>query len=138
MLKRLFTPQSVAVIGASKRPGKVGYTTVHNLVQAGFAGPLVPVHPDGGELLGLKAYPRLADYPHSIDLALITVPAEKTLDAVRDAIAKKVGAVAVVASGFKESGPEGAKREEELVALCAKGGIRLLGPNCLGLINTQL
>ena len=119
MLKRLFTPQSVAVIGASKKPGKVGYSTVHNLVQAGFAGPLVPVHPDGGELLGLKVYPRLADYPHGIDLALITVPAEKALDAVRDAIAKKVGAVAVVASGFKESSPEGAQREIELVALCA-------------------
>ncbi len=138
MLDKLFTPQSVAIIGASKTPGKVGYSTLHNLVQAGFSGPIVPIHPDGGELLGLQVYKRLADYPHSIDLALITVPAESSLEAVQDAIAKKVGAVVVVASGFKESGPQGAKLENELLALCEKAGVRLLGPNCLGLINTHL
>ncbi|MGI6637906.1 MAG: acetate--CoA ligase family protein [Desulfobulbus sp.] len=138
MLEKLFSPQSVAVIGASKVKGKVGHSTLHNLVQAGFSGPIVPVNPQGGEILGLKVYSHLADYPYTIDLALITVPAEKTLDAVQDAIAKKVRAVVVVASGFKESGPSGAQLEEELVALCAKGGVRLLGPNCLGLINTHL
>ncbi|MDO5674451.1 MAG: acetate--CoA ligase family protein [bacterium] len=138
MLEKLFTPQSVAVIGASKVPGKVGHTTVCNLLEAGFSGPIVPIHPEGGELLGLKAYQRLADYPHAVDLAMITVPAEKVLTAVQDAIAKKVGAVVVVASGFKEHGAKGAQLEEQLVALCAKGGVRLLGPNCLGLINTRL
>ncbi len=138
MLEKLFTPQSVAVIGASRVPGKVGHTTVCNLLEAGFSGAIVPIHPEGGKLLGLQAYPHLADCPHDIDLAMITVPAEKVLAAVQDAIAKKVGAVVVVASGFKESGAKGAQLEKELVALCAQGGVRLLGPNCLGLINTQL
>ena len=136
MLEKLFTPESVAVIGASKVPGKVGYSTVCNLVKAGFGGTLVPVNPEGGELLGLEVLPRLADYPHSVDLALITVPAEKTVQAVQDAIAQRVGAVVVVASGFREKGPEGARLEEELAALCRRAGVRLLGPNCLGLIHT--
>ncbi len=138
MLDRLFSPRSIAVIGASKIVGKVGYLTLSNLVQSGFQGPIVPINSAGGELLGLPVYKQLADYPDAIDLVVIAVPAEMVPAAARDAVAKKAGAVVVVASGFKEAGPEGRALEEELIDICRRGGVRLLGPNCLGVINTAI
>ena len=138
MLDRLFSPRSIAVIGASKTVGKVGYLTLSNLVQSGFQGPIVPINSAGGELLGLPVYKQLADYPEVIDLVVIAVPAEMVPAAARDAVAKKAGAVVVVASGFKEAGPEGRALEDELIAICQRGGVRLLGPNCLGVINTAI
>ena len=138
MLDRLFSPRSIAVIGASKTVGKVGYLTLSNLVQSGFQGPIVPINSAGGELFGLPVYKQLADYPDAIDLVVIAVPAEMVPAAARDAVAKKAGAVVVVASGFKEAGPEGRALEDELIAICQRGGVRLLGPNCLGVINTAI
>ena len=138
MLDRLFSPRSIAVIGASKTVGKVGYLTLSNLVQSGFQGPIVPVNSAGGELLGLTVYKQLADYPDAIDLVVIAVPAEMVPAAASEAVAKKAGAVVVVASGFKEAGPEGRALEDELIAICRRGGVRLLGPNCLGVINTAI
>lgn len=138
MLDRLFSPRSIAVIGASKTVGKVGYLTLSNLVQSGFQGPIVPVNSAGGELLGLPVYKHLADYPDPIDLVVIAVPAEMVPAAASEAVAKKAGAVVVVASGFKEAGPEGRALEDELIAICRRGGVRLLGPNCLGVINTAI
>ena len=138
MLDRLFPPRSIAVIGASKTVGKVGYLTLSNLVQSGFQGPIVPINSAGGELFGLPVYKQLADYPDPIDLVVIAVPAEMVPAAARDAVAKKAGAVVVVASGFKEAGPEGRALEEELIDICRRGGVRLLGPNCLGVINTAI
>ena len=138
MLDRLFSPRSIAVIGASKTVGKVGYLTLSNLVQSGFQGPIVPINSAGGELFGLPVYKQLADYPEVIDLVVIAVPAEMVPAAARDAVAKKAGAVVVVASGFKEAGPEGRALEDELIAICQRGGVRLLGPNCLGVINTAI
>ena len=138
MLDRLFSPRSIAVIGASKTVGKVGYLTLSNLVQSGFQGPIVPVNSAGGELLGLPVYKHLADYPDAIDLVVIAVPAEMVPAAASEAVAKKAGAVVVVASGFKEAGPEGRALEDELIAICRRGGVRLLGPNCLGVINTAI
>ena len=96
MLDRLFSPTSIAVIGASKTVGKVGYETVNNLVRSGFEGPIVPVNSAGGELFGLKVYPQLSDYPHPVDLVVIAVPAEAAPAAARDAVKKKAGAVVVV------------------------------------------
>lgn len=138
MLDRMFSPRSIAVIGASKTVGKVGYLTLSNLVQSGFQGPIVPVNSAGGELLGLPVYKHLADYPDAIDLVVIAVPAEMVPAAASEAVAKKAGAVVVVASGFKEAGPEGRALEDELIAICRRGGVRLLGPNCLGVINTAI
>lgn len=138
MLDRLFSPRSIAVIGASKTPGKVGYLTLSNLVQSGFQGPIIPVNSLGGELLGLTVFKHLADYPDTVDLVVIAVPAEMVPAAAREAVAKKAGAVVVVASGFKEAGPEGRALEDELVGICRRGGVRLLGPNCLGVINTAI
>lgn len=138
MLDRMFSPRSIAVIGASKTVGKVGYLTLSNLVQSGFQGPIVPVNSAGGELLGLPVYKHLADYPDAIDLVVIAVPAEMVPAAASEAVAKKAGAVVVVASGFKEAGSEGRALEDELIAICRRGGVRLLGPNCLGVINTAI
>ncbi|WP_310599016.1 acetate--CoA ligase family protein [Desulfobulbus sp.] len=138
MLEKLFTPRSIALIGASRTEGKVGYYTMCNLVQSGFAGPIVPVNPAGGELFGLKVYPRLADYPDPVDLVMVAVPADQVLAAAQEAVRKKAGALVVVASGFKESGRQGRIIEVELIEICRKGGVRLLGPNCLGVINTKI
>jgi acetyltransferase len=138
MLDKLFSPRAIAVIGASKTAGKVGYDTVSNLVQSGFKGPIIPVNSAGGELFGLKVYPQISDYPDLIDMVVIAVPAEMVPAAAREAVKKKAGAIVVVASGFKESGPQGRAIEDELIEICSKGGVRLLGPNCLGVINTAI
>ena len=136
-MERLFYPQSIAVIGASKTAGKVGYEVLSNIVNGGFEGPIIPVNQAGGELLGLKVYPEINDYPETIDMAVIAVPAEQVPDSARSAVYKKVTAVVVVASGFKESGAKGRELEQELVQICQRGHVRLLGPNCLGMINTE-
>ncbi|MBV5316429.1 MAG: acetate--CoA ligase family protein [Desulfobulbaceae bacterium] len=138
MLDKLFSPRAIAVIGASKTVGKVGYDTVSNLVKSGFKGPIVPVNSAGGELFGLKVYPQISDYPDPIDMVVIAVPAEMVPAAAREAVKKKAGAIVVVATGFKESGPQGRAIEDELIDICRKGGVRLLGPNCLGVINTAI
>ena len=138
MLEKLFTPRSIALIGASRTEGKVGHYIMTNLAQSGFAGPIIPVNPAGGELFGHKLYPRLSDYPDPVDMVIVAVPAEQVLAAAQEAARKKTGVLVVVASGFKESGRQGRSIEEELVEICRKGGMRLLGPNCLGIINTAI
>lgn len=137
-MERLFSPQSIAVIGASKTAGKVGYEVLSNLVQSGFEGPIIPVNQAGGELFGRKVYREINEYEHPLDMVVIAVPAEQVPDAAREAVKKKVTSVVVVASGFKESGNNGLALEQELMEICARGGVRLLGPNCLGIINTEI
>jgi acetyltransferase len=136
MLDKLFTPESVAVIGASRTPGKVGYDIVGNLKESGFAGAIIPVNPVGGELLGLQVYKKLADYPDPVDLVIIVLPAGLVIQAAKDAVRKKAGAVVVISAGFREVGEEGHRLEQELADIVTSAGARLLGPNCLGLINT--
>jgi acetyltransferase len=136
MLDKLFDPQSVAVIGASHTPGKVGYDIVNNLKESGFTGTIIPVNPAGGELLGLPVYESLIDYPESVDLVIIVLPASPVHQAARDAVRKKAGAVVVISAGFREIGVEGRRAEQQLADIVTGGGARLLGPNCLGLINT--
>ncbi|WP_456387449.1 acetate--CoA ligase alpha subunit [Desulfolithobacter sp.] len=135
-LEKFFAPGSVAVIGASRTPGKVGHDILKNLVESGFEGPIVPVNPAGGEILGQKVYQRLADYDQTVDLAVIVLPSQFVLQAAREAVAKRAGAVVVISAGFREVGDEGRKLEEELADIVRRGGARMLGPNCLGLINT--
>lgn len=137
-MERLFYPQSIAVIGASKTAGKVGYEVLNNLVNSGFSGPVIPINQAGGELMGLQVYQEINDYPEDIDMAVIAVPAEQVPDSARSAVYKKVKSIVVVASGFKESGAQGRELEQELLQICQRGKVRLLGPNCLGLINTEI
>jgi acetyl coenzyme A synthetase (ADP forming)-like protein len=130
-----FKPKSIAVIGASRQPGKVGYDTLKNLIDDSFKGKLYPVNPGVSDILGLKAYKSVGDVDSDIDLALVIVPAEKVINTFRELIEKKVRGAVVISAGFKEIGGEGAKRERELAELC-RGKIRVIGPNCLGIIDT--
>jgi acetyltransferase len=137
MLEKLFTPTSVAVVGASRTPGKVGHDIFANLVAGGFSGELIPVNPAGGDLYEHKVYEKLADYRGNIDQVIIAVPASHVLDVAKQAVAKKAGSIIVISAGFRETGEEGSRQQDMLAEICRSGGARLLGPNCLGLINTS-
>jgi acetate---CoA ligase (ADP-forming) len=136
MLEKLFSPQSVAIIGASKIPGKVGHDILANLVKGGFKGTIIPVNPAGGNLFGLPVLKNLKEYKHDVDQVVIAVPRNSVPAAVRDAMSRKAKGVILISAGFKETGKEGKKLEEEVSKLCKTHGARLLGPNCLGLQNT--
>ncbi|HBT97335.1 MAG TPA: acyl-CoA synthetase, partial [Desulfobulbaceae bacterium] len=137
MLKHLFAPESVALIGASSKAGKVSYDILANLTAGGFSGTIVPVNPAGGEALGLTICADLAAYPGTIDQAILAVPKTAILEVAKIALAKGATSLIAITSGFKESGETGAMLEGELAGLCRQQGARLIGPNCLGLINTK-
>ena len=136
-LEKLFRPDSVAVIGASRQPGKVGHDVLANLIQDGFAGQLIPVNPTTDNLLGLRCYPSLSAYGREVDLAIIVVPQDLVLAVLEDAITARIKAAIVITAGFREIGEAGVVLEQQLTELCARHGVRLLGPNCLGIINTE-
>jgi acetyl coenzyme A synthetase (ADP forming)-like protein len=135
--KELFHPRSVAVVGASRNPEKVGYGVFANLVQAGFQGPLYGVNPGGGELLGHPLYPSIAAVPGPVDLGVFVVPPKAILEGVPALAAKGMRAAVAISAGFKEVGGDGVALERDLSAAAGAAGIRILGPNCLGLINTH-
>jgi acetyltransferase len=137
MLETLLYPKAVAVIGASRKPGKVGYAVLANLVNGGFKGTIVPVNPEAGEILGLKCYKSLDDYQGQVDLGIIAVAGKYVKDALQSLIKAGAKSVIVITAGYREVGAEGAKAEEELVAICRQGGVRMVGPNCLGVLNTD-
>jgi acetyl coenzyme A synthetase (ADP forming)-like protein len=137
MLDALLTPKAVAVIGASRTPGKVGHELVANLIDSGYKGPIVPINPSAEEVLDLPCYPDLKTYGKKIDLSIISVPTPLVRQAVDSSIAAGAGAIVTITAGFKEVGEEGAKLEREIAQLCKSRGVSLLGPNCLGLINTH-
>ena len=136
MLEFLLYPKSIAVIGASRTPGKVGHEILVNLLQGRFQGQIIPVNPSADELLELKCIHDLSTYTGTIDLSVIAVPAPSVKDAVESSIKAGAKAVTVITAGFSEVGPEGAKMQSEIAQLCSAKGVRLLGPNCLGVINT--
>ena len=136
-LDPLFRPQSIAVIGASRTSGKVGYDILASLIQGGFQGTIVPVNPSASVILDLPCYPDLATYNHSVDLAILAVPKEIILDAVGDCFKAGVKAIIIVTSGFREFNEEGHILEKQIVGMCRRNGVRVLGPNCLGVINTE-
>jgi len=137
MLEALLTPGSIAVLGASRSPGKVGHELVANLIAGGFRGPIVPVNPSADEVLGLKCYRRLQDYGNGIDLSLIAVPTALVRQAVVDSIDAGAKGVVVITAGFKEVDSAGAALEMELADYCRSRRVAMLGPNCLGLINAH-
>lgn len=137
MLEPLFQPRAVAVLGASRKPDKVGHAFVANLLRSGFQGQIVPVNPQADEILGLKCYPSLEAYGGQIDLGIIVVPPPAVKDAIQSCIRAGARYVTVITAGFKEVGADGAALEEELVSLCRSQGVRLMGPNCLGILNTH-
>ena len=137
MLESLLYPNSVAVIGASRTPGKVGYAVMANLVAGGFEGDIVPVNPAGGELMGLKVYSSLEEYGKPIDMSVIAVPTTAVREAVVSSLKRNVKLVVIITAGFKEVDEAGARLEAEIADLCRGHGARLLGPNSLGIINTH-
>ncbi len=136
MIDFLFYPGSIAVIGASKDPQKVGYAVLNNITKYNFTGEVFPINPKPEEILGHKTYQRMEDIGKDVDLAVIAIPARMVPQALRDCIEKGVKSAVIISAGFKEAGTAGIVLEEELRALVRKSGIRVLGPNCLGIINT--
>ena len=135
-LEALFSPKSVAVIGASGTPGKVGHTVLRNMLDAGFAGRLIPVNPKGGEIEGLPVTPDIAGLPKGLDLGVICIPRTHVLKSLRELAAIGTRAVIVITAGFKEVGHRGYHLEQEMADIAREHGMALLGPNSLGLIDT--
>lgn len=136
-LDGIFCPKSIAVVGASTRPGTVGNDIFRNLLFAEFKGTVYPVNPKAKFILGVHAYASLADIPTEVDLAVLIVPAAGAMSVVDQAIAKGVKALVIISAGFKEVGAEGAALEIALRDKVRAAGIPLVGPNCLGVINTD-
>jgi acetyl coenzyme A synthetase (ADP forming)-like protein len=136
-LEALFAPKSVAVIGASTKPDSLGRAVFKNILFHGYTGVVYPVNPKAKSILGVKAYPSVLDIPDEIDLAVIIVPALAVANVLEECGRKGVRAAIVISAGFKEIGEEGAQRERELQQIAQRYGIALLGPNCLGIINTD-
>lgn len=137
-IERFFTPRSIAVIGASRNPIKLGYVLLDNLQRARFRGELYAVNPHPGRILGLPTYPSVLDLPEAPDLAILTVPAGAVREVLQQCCEKGVRAVVIITAGFRETGPAGARAERELVELARRHGTRLIGPNSVGVINTSI
>ncbi len=135
-LDTIFKPRSIAVVGTSRRDGTIGRVILHNLVAYGFNGPVYPVNPNAEYVNSIKCYPSVSSIPDPIDLAVIVVPKESVLPVVEECGEKGVKGVVVISAGFKEIGEKGIRLEKELVDLIKKYGMRLVGPNCMGVINT--
>jgi acetate---CoA ligase (ADP-forming) len=134
-LDAIFSPESVAIIGASNNPGKVGHDIFANILQGGFQGTLYPVNPKAKSILSVKTYPTINAISDNVDLSIIILPPQACLTAVEESIAKGVKGIVIVSAGFREVGGEGLEIENRIVALCKAAKVRLVGPNCLGVIN---
>lgn len=136
-LEPLFRPRSVAVVGASRNRASIGFSIVDNLLTQELSGAVFPVNPHAEVVHSLKCYPSLTAIPDHVDLAVIAVPKAAVPAAVEDAIAKGVRGLVVITAGFGETGPEGAAREHALRLRIREAGLRMVGPNCMGIINTE-
>ncbi|MBI2439419.1 MAG: acetate--CoA ligase family protein [Candidatus Moranbacteria bacterium] len=136
-LEALFSPRSIAVIGASTKQGSVGFTLTENLLQNGFSGKIYPVNPKTATLFELPCFPNIAAIEEEIDLAIIIVPAAIVPVVLREVGEKKVPAAIIISAGFKETGAEGKALEDEVITLAKKYHIALLGPNCLGFLHPK-
>lgn len=137
MLETLLYPQTVAVIGASRNPEKVGYAFMHNLTRCGFPGTIVPINLEAPDILGVKCYKSLEEFGGKIDLSVIVVGGKYVKQAIQDSIRAGAKTIIVITAGFKEVGAKGAEAEKELVEVCKAAGVRMMGPNCLGVLNTH-
>jgi acyl-CoA synthetase (NDP forming)/RimJ/RimL family protein N-acetyltransferase len=137
-IRRLLTPASVAVIGASEERFGVGRAVLANLLGYGFRGPIHPVHPTAAHIASVPAYPSILDVPGQVDLAVVALPAESVVEVVDQCAAKGVHALVILSSGFAETGdPDGVARQAEVVRVARANGMRVIGPNCLGVLNTD-
>jgi acetyl coenzyme A synthetase (ADP forming)-like protein len=136
-LDALFRPRSVAVVGASRKRGSISGEIFHNLLASGFPGPIYPVNPAARSVQSVRAYPSVLDIPDEVDLAVIVVPQRIALSAVQECAQKGIRGIVMITAGFAEVGDEGKAAQEEIVRVIRRHGIRMLGPNCLGLLNTD-
>lgn len=130
-------PAAVAVIGASRDPASIGGRLFHNLLLRGFRGVVYPVNPRSDIVQGVPAYRSILDVPGSVDVAVVAIPADAVLDAIRQCGQKGVRGIVVISAGFAESGIDGAERQRELLRVCRDHGMRMIGPNCMGYLNTD-
>ena len=135
-VRHVLAPQSVAVIGASRQRGSIGAELFHNLAVSGFQGALHPVNPAASEIEGHPAFASVRDIPGDVEMAAVTVPATAVVEVAEQCAAKGVRGLVVISAGFGESGPDGAELQRRLLQVCREKGMRLVGPNCMGVINT--
>lgn len=137
-LKAFFKPDSVAVIGASRNPAKLGHAVLRNIVEGGYGrhGAIYPINPKAEEILGYPAYSSVLDVSEPIDLAVVVIPYPYVPDALKECGQKGIPAAVIISAGFREAGMEGVERERELIAIARQYDIRLIGPNCLGVVDT--
>jgi acetyl coenzyme A synthetase (ADP forming)-like protein len=137
-VREFFEPSSVAVVGASREPGKLGHEILRNIIDAGYKGNLYPVNPKADEILGLKCYPSVKEIPASVDLVVIAVPAKITPRVIAECGEKGITAAIVISGGFREAGDAGAELERQLLRFAKKAGVRIVGPNCQGINSTSV
>ncbi len=136
-MRKLLEPRSVAVLGAARARGKIGSEILHNLLGAGFRGEIYPVNPKAKRLAGHRCYKSIRDIPGPVDLAILSIPAPAVEAAVDECIAKGVCGLVIISAGFRETGEEGRRREAAILEKVRTAGIRMVGPNCMGLLNTD-
>ena len=136
-IKRILNPSSIAVVGASRKPGTIGYELVHNLVRGGFTGAVLPVNPNAASVAGIHAYASVGEVPGPPDLAIIAVPADAVAAVVAECGEAHVGGIVIISAGFAELGTTGREVEASLVESARGHGMRIVGPNCMGLANTS-
>ena len=136
-MRAIFAPRSIAVIGASRRPGQLGNSIVRNLLAAGYRGSLYVVNPNAAEIESAPAFASMSAVPGEVELAIIAVPALQVEAVLDDCIAKRVAAVVIISAGFSETGEEGRGMERRLLDKARAAGIRMVGPNCMGVLNTD-
>jgi acetate---CoA ligase (ADP-forming) len=136
-VRTLLSPSAVAVIGASRDPDSIGGRLFHNLIDGGFPGPVYPINPNASVVHGVPAFASVTDVPGPVDVAFVAVPAPAVAEAARSAAAKHVRGLVVISAGFAETGGDGPTRQRELLEICRDAGMRLVGPNCMGIVNTD-
>jgi acetyltransferase len=134
-LTPLFAPRRVAVLGASRSPEKLGHRLLRNVIDGGFPGEVMAVNPSGEPILGRPSVARIADLPAGVDLALVSLPAPAVVAALRQLGERRCRAAVVLASGFGETGEAGQAVQRELGALARATGMRIVGPNCMGVVD---
>lgn len=137
VLHKLFRPRSIALIGASRDPKKLGNIILRNIISGGFRGKIFPINPEAEEIYGLKVYPSVLKVPEEVDLAVITVPAVIVPQVIKECGEKGIKIAIVISAGFRETGQEGEALERKIVEVGEKMGVRILGPNCLGIVNAS-
>ena len=135
-LDAIFAPKNVAVIGATENPGSVGRTVLWNLISNPFGGTVFPVNPKRPGVLGIKAYPTIKDVPAKIDLAVIVTPPPSIPGIIKDCVDLEIPGAIIISAGFKEIGPQGAELERQVLENAQRGGMRIIGPNCLGVMSS--